>query len=204
MLLNYHNVLQLKKVLFLHGFTASGSCNMARALRDALVGEAEVFTPDLPLHPDAALQLIRTLCRELHPDLLVGNSCGAFYAQMISAELNIPALLGNPFFMMSSFLKPRVGENKYKSARKDGVQEFLIDNQLIEEFERVEKVQFHQASNAIVWGLFGEQDTLAKFEPLFLEHYKTAFHFPGNHTPTPEETKAFYAPLVRKMLNSPQ
>ena len=33
-----------------------------------------------------------------------------------------------------------------------------------------------------IWGLFGEQDTLAHFEPLFLEHYKHSFHFPGGHT----------------------
>jgi hypothetical protein len=49
--------------------------------------------------------------------------------------------------------------------------------------------------------LFGEQDTLAHFEPLFLEHYSHSFHFPGGHTPTAEEVRTWYVPLVEKLLN---
>ena len=44
------------------------------------------------------------------------------------------------------------------------------------------------------------QDTLAHFSPLFLEHYNQAFHFPGGHTPTEQEVKTWYAPLAQKML----
>ena len=51
-----------------------------------------------------------------------------------------------------------------------------------------------------VWGIFGEQDTLASFEPLFLEHYNRSFHFPGVHTPTTEEVKTWYVPLVEKLM----
>ena len=56
------------------------------------------------------------------------------------------------------------------------------------------------ASALRVWGLFGEQDTLAHFCPLFLQHYNQAFHFPGGHTPTEQEVKTWYAPLAQKML----
>jgi hypothetical protein len=48
--------------------------------------------------------------------------------------------------------------------------------------------------------LFGEQDTLAHFEPLFLQHYNRSFHFPGGHTPTAEEVRGWYVPLAEKML----
>jgi predicted esterase YcpF (UPF0227 family) len=41
--------------------------------------------------------------------VLVGNSCGSFYAQMISPIVGIPALLGNPHFKMSDFLRERIG-----------------------------------------------------------------------------------------------
>ena len=51
-----------------------------------------------------------------------------------------------------------------------------------------------------MWGLFGEQDTLANFEPLFLQHYNNSYHFPGGHTPTEQEVRTWYAPLVQKML----
>ena len=38
------------KILFLHGFFASGQCQPALALRKAFEGRAEVVSPDLPTH----------------------------------------------------------------------------------------------------------------------------------------------------------
>ena len=52
----------MKKILFLHGFFATGSCPMARALKEAFEGTA----------------------------------------------VGIPTLLGNPYFMMTEFLKERM------------------------------------------------------------------------------------------------
>ena len=118
----------MKKILFLHGFFATGSCPMAGALKEAFEGTAVVLTPDLPLHPKEVL---------------------------------------------------------------------------IEEFAELEAVQFDHCNPYYknrVWGLFGEQDTLAHFSPLFLQHYNQAFHFPGGHTPTEQEVKTWYAPLAQKML----
>ena len=46
----------MKKILFLHGFFATGSCQMAKVLIEALKGTAMVLTPDLPLHPKKALK----------------------------------------------------------------------------------------------------------------------------------------------------
>ena len=74
------------KILFLHGFFASGSCVPAQALRHSLEGKAQVFSPDLPLHPDEALDFIRHICHEEHPTVIVGNSNGAFLAQMVASE----------------------------------------------------------------------------------------------------------------------
>jgi predicted esterase YcpF (UPF0227 family) len=194
----------MNKILFLHGFFASGQCVPAMALRDAFGGRAEVVAPDLPTHPKEALALIRRLIDEERPHLLVGNSCGAFYAQILASGEGIPALLGNPHFRMTEFLGGRIGEHRYKSPRKDGRQDFTLDAALIEEFAEVEAVQFDSCSPLCrdrVWGLFGERDTLARFEPLFLEHYERSFHFPGDHTPTAEEVRMWYVPLVEKMLN---
>ena len=198
-----NEVLLMKKILFLHGFFASGQCVPAVALREAFEGRAEVLTPDLTIHPDMALELIRNICDREHPDLLVGNSCGSFYAQMLAPIVGIPALLGNPHFQMTAFLGERIGTHEYKSPRKDGNQHFVIDEPLIQEFAELEATQFHYCNPLFkdkVWGLFGEQDTLAHFEPLFLEHYNLSFHFPGAHTPTAEEVRTWYVPLIEKML----
>ena len=193
----------MKKILFLHGFFATGSCPMARALKEAFEGTAVVLTPDLPLHPKEALKEIRSIIDREQPDLLLGNSCGSFFAQMLAPVVGIPALLGNPYFMMTEFLKERIGEHEYKAPRRDGNQRLVIDEALIEEFAELEAVQFDHCNPYYkdrVWGLFGEQDTLAHFSPLFLQHYNQAFHFPGGHTPTEQEVKTWYAPLAQKML----
>ena len=218
----------MKKILFLHGFFATGSCPMARALREAFEGQAIVLTPDLPLHPKEALKYIRMLIDKEKPDLLIGNSCGAFLAQMLSPVVGIPALLGNPHFKMTDFLRERIGElneqreqsiacsgyaesrekktegqHEYKAPRMDGNQKIVIDESLIHEFGELEATQFDYCNPYYkdrVWGLFGEQDTLAHFEPLFLQHYNNSYHFPGGHTPTEQEVKTWYAPLAQKML----
>ena len=132
----------MNKILFLHGFFATGSCPMATSLKEAFLGQAIVLTPDLPLHPKEALTYIQMLIDKEKPDLLIGNSCGAFLAQMIASVAGIPALLGNPHFKMTEFLKERIGEHEYKAPRKDGNQKIVIDEALIQEFEELEATQF--------------------------------------------------------------
>jgi len=194
----------MKKIIFLHGFYASGQCVPAMALREAFRDKVEVLTPDLPMHPQEAVRFIKELCDREKPDMLVGNSCGSFYAQMIAPKIGIPALLGNPHFQMTEFLKSRIGIHQYKSPRQDGHQDFIIDEQLISEFAEMELHQFENCTSygkEHIWGLFGEQDTLAHFEPLFFEHYTHSFHFPGGHTPTADEVHTWYVPLIEKILS---
>lgn len=192
----------MKKILFLHGFFASGQCIPAMTLQEAFEGKAQVLAPDLPTHPRMALEQIKSLCDKEQPDMIVGNSCGSFYAQMIAPVVGVPALLGNPYFKMTEFLKTRIGEHEYKSPRMDGKQGFVIDEPLIEEFAELEAIQFDSCRDDRdrIWGLFGEKDTLAHFEPLFLEHYSHSFHFPGGHTPTADEVRLWYVPLIEKLM----
>ena len=193
------------KILFLHGFYASGQCVPAVALRNTFEGKAEVLTPDLPIHPKEAVSYIRDLIGKENPNMLVGNSCGSFYAQMIAPTVGLPALLGNPHFRMTEFLETRVGAHQYKSPRKNGKQDFIIDSELIAEFAEMEAHQFDNYNpdcKERIWGIFGEKDTLAHFEPLFLQYYSHSYHFPGAHTPTVEEVHQYYVPLIEKMLTT--
>ena len=195
----------MKTILFLHGFFASGSCIPAIALHEAFEGRVRVITPDLPIHPKEALTFIHQLCNKEKPDLLVGNSNGSFLAQIIAPVVGIPALLGNPHLEMTEFLKPRIGKHEYKSPRMNGKQEFVIDEALISEFEELQKEQFKNVTpywKDKIWGIFGEQDTLAHYKFLFMKYYTNAFSFPGGHTPTAEEVKTWYVPLIEKMLET--
>lgn len=195
------------RVLFLHGFFASGSCTPAVALREAMKERADVLSPDLPLHPAEALKFIEGVIESERPDVIVGNSNGAFLAQIVAKETGLPALLGNPHFAMTSFLSERIGRHEYKAPRQDGRQEIVIDQTLIDEFGAIQAHQFEgitASARERVWGIFGEQDKVAHFEPMFLEHYERAHHFPGGHTPTAEETARWYAPLAEQLLSLAQ
>ena len=193
----------MKKLLFLHGFYASGQCVPAMALKAAFEGKADVLTPDLPMHPKETISFIRDIIDREESDILVGNSCGSFYAQMIAPIVGLPALLGNPHFKMTEFLKPRIGAHQYKSPRMDGKQDFIIDEQLIAEFAELEEHQFNNYNPKYkerICGIFGEQDTLAHFEPLFQQYYSHSYHFHGGHTPTAEEVQEYYVPLIEKLI----
>ena len=141
------------------------------------------MSPDLPLHPQETLDFIQRLCNQEQPDILVGNSNGSFLAQIVASKNNIPALLGNPHFEMT--------------------QQLVINQTLIDEFAELQQHQWDNcqvANQENIWGIFGENDHLAHFEPLFLMHYKYSYHFPGGHTPTAEEVQKYYAPLAERLL----
>ena len=170
------------------------------------MGKAEILTPDLPLHPKEALELIEDICKQKKPCVLVGNSNGAFLAQIVASRLCLPALLGNPYLEMTHFLIERIGEHEYKSPRADGHQHFIIDQSLIEEFAEVQAHQwdaYRPERDDRIWGLFGENDHLAHFEPLFRKYYTHVYHFPGAHTPTAEEVREYYVPLTEKLIQQP-
>ena len=139
------------------------------------IGKATVLAPDLPLHPQEAIDFIQKLCDQEHPDVLVGNSNGSFLAQIVASKNGIPALLGNPHLEMTSFLTQRIGTHEYKTPRADGNQQLVINQTLIDEFADLQQHQWDycQAANQEkIWGLFGDNDQVAHFEPLFLMHYK--------------------------------
>jgi len=150
-----------KKILFLHGFYASGSCVPALALNEAFEKRATVLTPDLPLHPANAIKLIREIYDQEKPDVLVGNSCGSFYAQMISPIIGVPALLGNPHFKMSDFLRERIGNHQYKSPRANGIQDFTIDEGTC--MGTIWGRRYTGAFRAIVFGALSEQLSLSRW-----------------------------------------
>lgn len=76
---------------------------------------------------------------------------------------------------MTEFLKERVGAHQYKSPRADGKQDFIIDDELIAEFAEIENEQFNFTTpyfKGKVWGIFGENDTLAsrqRFDRIIVE-----------------------------------
>lgn len=193
----------MKRILFLHGFTSGGSCEIATVLREELDGVAEVVAPDIALHPYEAMEQLQDLCDAERFDLIVGSSCGAFYGQQLVRFTGLPAVLVSPFFKMTEFLEPRLGWHDYKSPRKDGNQRFEITPELIEEFAKMQSEQFDcydEYNRGRIVGMFGSQDTLAHFRDVFTKYYDRTIDYDGPHTMTADNVRNDLVPVVKSML----
>lgn len=193
----------VKKILFLHGFTSGGACEIAETLKTELAGVAEIVAPDLPLHPFEAMDMLRDLCDGTRFDLIVGSSCGSFYGQQLVRPTGVPAILVSPFFRMTEFLAPRIGVHQYKSPRADGRQQFEVTEELVAEFAEMERHQFDcydEFNRDRARGMFGSRDTIAHFRDLFLEYYSTAIDYDGPHTMTADNVRCDLVPAIRAIL----
>ena len=71
-----------KKIIYVHGFMSAGSSHTVQILRDYMP-EATVIAPDLPIHPEEAMELLNNLVDTEKPDLIIGTSMGGMYTEML-------------------------------------------------------------------------------------------------------------------------
>lgn len=170
-----------KKILYLHGFASSGQNGTARTLRTLIPG-AELISPDIPVEPSEAMPFLRQLCTEREPDLIIGTSMGAMYAELLCGYDRI---LVNPAFRLADTLLKNngLGRQVFHNPRLDGETSFLVNKGLIESFRECSSQCFgHSAEErGRVWGLFGIHDTLVDCFDLFEQHYPAAIRFDGEH-----------------------
>lgn len=172
----------MKKILYFHGFASSGATNTAVTLRRALnpdydpahgvfESQFQVISPDIPVDPVEALPFLRELCAAEQPDLIIGTSMGAMYAQQMFGFRKICV---NPAFNMSTTSKIlHTGEHRFLNGRKDGAKTFRITRDIIQHFNQMERQQFKGITDfdrENTWGLFGIHDKQVNTYDLFRKH----------------------------------
>ncbi|MCD8505281.1 MAG: esterase [Burkholderiaceae bacterium] len=111
-------------MLYLHGFRSSPASFKARLLQAHLKTEGLLDRwrcPQLPVSPKAAIDLARSLARELvqasEQDLalltIAGSSLGGFYAITLAEELGCRAVVINPAVHAPRDLATQVGEHTH-------------------------------------------------------------------------------------------
>jgi len=176
-------IMQDKKILYVHGFSSSGQSGTVTKIREMLPG-ATVVAPDLPLHPEEAIRLLKDTCEVEKPDLIIGSSMGGMYAEMLKGYDRI---LVNPAFQMGDTMLKHgmVGKNTFMNPRQDGVQEFIVTKALVEEYKDITAQCFaditEEESRDRVYGLFGDADPVVHTRDLFAQHYRNAISFHGEH-----------------------
>lgn len=170
-----------KKVLYVHGFASSGQNGSVRTLR-LLMPEATVVSPDLPVEPEEAMELLRNILVSEKPDLIIGTSMGAMYSEML---YGVDRILVNPAFQLADTLLKNngLGRQDFHNKRLDGETSFLVTKTLLDHFREVSSHCFERAAEDQdkVFGLYGIHDTLVHTFDLFCEHYPQAVRFDGEH-----------------------
>lgn len=184
------------KILFIHGLASSGAYKMASTLRILIKG-SEVISPDVPIEPDEALDLLEGICRNENPDLVVGLSLGGFWAQKLRGRRKI---LINPDFHISALLESMIGEVKYLSPRADGAEYFSITQGICDGYRKLEEGQFKDVGPeeaALTTGIFADRDEMVDCRPEFELHYPGRSHvYPGTHLPDYPHTKRYILPVI--------
>lgn len=188
------------KLLFIHGLASSGAYKTADTLR-ILFRPCEVLAPDVPIDPAEAFAMLSQLCRTEQPDLVVGLSLGAFWAQKLRGYRKICI---NPDLHVSRLLRTMVGEQPYLSPRRDGATMFTVTTDICDRYEALEQTQFDALTDderAMTYGLFADHDEIAHCHDEFLLHYPdTTRWYPGKHLPTFPEVKAHLLPVAKELV----
>ena len=197
----------MKKVLYLHGFASAGSTGTAVTMRNLLYGrDVMVLSPDIPVSPLEAQQMLSALVQTEQPDIIVATSMGAMYAEQLNG---FPRILVNPSFRMARLLTFRgLGRREFRNKRQDGAVDFKVDKELIRQFQQVEKSSFQGITpeeKKLVWGLFGTQDKLVNCQSDFKKYYGSGQMrlFEGEHFLNDKILSRVVLPLMEQILQLP-
>jgi len=187
-----------KTVLYVHGFGSSGQSGTVARLRQVMPN-AHVVAPDLPVHPEEALQLLRTLCEQEHPHLIIGTSMGGMYTEQLYGYDRICL---NPALCIADTMQAHgmTGTQTFQNPRLDGVQQFYVDKALVKEYRQVSEQRFsgiNDDERKRVFGLFGDKDEVVDTFDIFAAHYPKATHFHGEHRMDDRSFMHAVLPVIR-------
>ena len=194
----YPELMAGKTVLYCHGFASSGQSGTVTRLREVMP-QARVIAPDIPIHPQEAIALLRDVCQQEQPDLIIGTSMGGMYAEQLRGYDRICV---NPAMEMGETMRAHgmTGTQQFQNPRQDGIQEFYVDKALVKEYKEQSEQRFEGITpeeQQRVYGLFGDEDTTVDTYDMFREHYPQAIRFHGEHRMNDKSFMHSVVPVIR-------
>lgn len=186
-------------VMYIHGLSSSGASSTAVNLRK-LLPQYDVLSPDLPIQPQEALTMLKELCELYNPELIIGTSMGGMFAQQLRGYKKI---LINPAFHVSEFMRTQLGVHDFLNQRKNGETKYEITSELCDSYQLIEANQFANITDFDIkntYALFGTQDTLVHGYDEYIDYYRNAMWFEGEHRLNFEVIKNIVVPLVQIIL----
>lgn len=185
----------MRKIIYMHGLSSSGASHTATNLR-TLLPDDTVISPDIPMDPYEALNMLRELCNNEQPDIIVGTSMGGMFAQQMFGYQKI---IVNPAFHVSRIMRKEKGTHQFFAPRKDGIMQFEITDALCDKYEEMERHQFEGMTDfdrENTYGLFGRYDTTVNCYDEFMKYYTKASMFEGEHRLSFENARDVIAKLI--------
>lgn len=187
-----------KTMMYVHGFASSGQSGTVTRLR-TVFPNARVVAPDLPVHPQEAIDLLHHLCETEKPDLILGTSMGGMYTEQL---YGFDRICMNPAMCIADTMQAHgmTGTQTFQNPRLDGVQQFYVDKALVKEYRMVSEQRFQGVNDQelrCVYGLFGDEDDVVDTFDLFHEHYPLAMHFHGEHRMNDKSFMHSVVPVIR-------
>ena len=190
-----------KKLMYLHGSASAGYSHTSMGILQYLPEDWQLLTPDCPVDAEECLKMLKELCEREKPDLIIGASQGGYYAQMLKGYKRICV---NPALEMSKDSDVKIGSHQFVINRQDGVQKYTITPEMQDGYRRLEACLFEGITDfdrENCYGLFGNKDTDWGYcKPIFAEHYKHIFTFPGGHRMEYDEIEKYLMPLIKKLI----
>lgn len=193
-------------ILYLHGFASSGNSGTAKEIQECLPN-CKVISPDLPIHPSEALELINKIVDEQKIDLVIGTSMGGYFAAQISDRMKI---LVNPSFHVSRMMKNRLGDNyemtiPYFKAREDGATDFVLTKEIANLYFALERniekcAVWSNRSRIETLGVFGTDDDVVDCRDEYLSMYENIRFFKGGHRLNKEAVEEVIIPSILQMV----
>ena len=143
----YPDLMAGKKILYVHGFGSSARSGTVKRIQDTFP-QATVTAHDLPIHPQEAMDLLRRVCQEEQPHLIIGTSMGGMYTEMLYGYDRICV---NPAFQMADTMHEHgmMGKQVFQNPRADGIQEFIVTLPRRAPHDRQELHERHRARNTL-------------------------------------------------------
>lgn len=196
----YIELMSGKTLLYIHGLASSGNSGTAKEIQRRLP-KTRVLSPDLPIDPQEAYEMLCKMIDEEEVDVMVGSSMGGMFANVINGTAKV---LVNPSFHVSESMRKRIGTLPFFSERKDGATDFEITAELCDAYAKLERRQFaffKERDTGETFALFGSDDDTVNCKDEYTKYFGDAYEtFTGGHRLNPEVIHDKLIPIVAELV----
>lgn len=193
-------VLAGKTILYIHGFASSGNSGTAREIQK-LLPDSRVISPDLPVDPNEAYDMLCHILDDEDVDIMIGTSMGGMFANVLNG---VPKVLVNPSFHVSESMRKKIGVVPFFKQRADGTTEFEVTEQLCDAYQKLERRQFafsHERDTGETFALFGTDDDVINCKEEYEKYFGDAYiNVSCGHRLTPEVIKRDLLPIMTELV----